>query len=78
MEELLKEQQRTNELLEKMLKTKKDPYELLTPQQISDETGIAVNKVRELFNNPDLAVQSYTKPKLVTRKAWNEFISERR
>ena len=78
MEELLKEQQKTNELLEKMLKSKKDPNELLTAEQISYETGIAIDKVRQLFNDPDLAVQSYTKPKLVTRKAWNEFVSVRR
>ena len=77
-EKILEEQRKTNELLEKMLKRKKDPNELLTAEQISNETGIAINKVRQLFNNPDLAVQTYTKPKLVTRKAWNEFISIRR
>lgn len=56
----------------------KDPNELLTAEQVAKETGIAINKVRQLFNDPDLAVQSYTKPKLVTRKAWNEFVSVRR
>ena len=56
----------------------KDPNELLTAEQVAKETGIAINKVRQLFNDPDLAVQSYTKPKLVTRKALNEFMSVRR
>lgn len=56
----------------------KDPNELLTAEQVAKETGIAINKVRQLFNDSDLAVQSYTKPKLVTRKAWNEFVSVRR
>ena len=56
----------------------KDPYELLTAEQVAKETGIAINKVRQLFNDPDMGVQSYTKPKLVTRKALNEFMSVRR
>ena len=60
------------------LTNSKDPYELLTAEQVAKETGIAVNKVRQLFNDPDMGVQSYTKPKLVTRKALNEFMSVRR
>ncbi len=74
MEEILKE---INSKLE-ILINKKDEYELLTAEQISQESGIAVNNVRNLFNDKDLAVQTYTKPRLVTRKAWNEFISKRR
>ena len=46
-EKILEEQRKTNELLEKMLKRKKDPNELLTAEQISNETGIAINKVRQ-------------------------------
>lgn len=56
----------------------KDPNELLTAKQISEETGIAVNKVRELFKNPDLSVQTYAKPRLVARAEWNRFIRVRR
>lgn len=74
MEEVIKELQGIKEIL----KNQKNDYELLTAEQISEETGIAVNKVRNLFNDKDLAVQTYTKPRRVTRKAWNEFISERR
>lgn len=74
MEELLQE---INSKLE-ILINKKDEFELITAEQLSEETGIPVNNVRNLFNNKDLAVQTYTKPRLVTRKAWNEFISERR
>lgn len=74
MEEILKE---INSKLEKLV-NKKDDFELLTAEQISEETGIPVNNVRNLFNDKNLAVQTYTKPRLVTRKAWNEFISERR
>lgn len=76
MEELLKQ---INEKLETIIINKKDDYDLLSPEDISKETGIAINNVRELFrNNKELAVQTYTKPHRVTRKAWNEFISERR
>ena len=56
----------------------KDPNELLTAEQIAKEENIPVNNVRKLFNNPDMAVQTYTKPRKVTRKAWYEFISKRR
>lgn len=69
--------QEINSKLE-ILINKKDEFELITAEQLSEETGIPVNNVRNLFNNKDLAVQTYTKPRLVTRKAWNEFISERR
>ena len=74
MEKLLQE---INSKLE-ILVNKKDDYELLTAEQLSEETGIPINNVRNLFNDKNLAVQTYTKPRLVTRKAWNEFISERR
>ncbi|MEE0865555.1 MAG: hypothetical protein U0L98_01960 [Clostridia bacterium] len=75
MEELLKE---INSKLETIITNRKDPYELLTAEQISKEENIPINNVRKLFNNKDLAVQTYTKPKRVTRRAWNEFISKRR
>jgi len=74
MEKILEE---INSKLE-ILVNKKDDFELLTAEQISEETGIPINNVRKLFNDKDMAVQTYTKPRLVTRKAWNEFISERR
>lgn len=74
MEEILQE---INSKLD-ILVNKKDEFELLTAEQIAKETGIPINNVRNLFNDKDLAVQTYTKPRLVTRKAWNEFISERR
>lgn len=74
MEDILKD---INSKLE-ILVNKKDEFELLTAEQISKEANIPINNVRKLFNNKDLAVQTYTKPKRVTRKAWNEFISKRR
>ena len=74
MEELLKE---INLKLEVLL-NKKDEYELLTAEQISEESGIPVNNVRNLFNDEDLPVQTYTKPRKVARICWNKFISKRR
>lgn len=40
MEELLKEQQRTNELLEKLIVQNKDQNELLTAEQVHEEYNI--------------------------------------
>lgn len=75
MEDLLKEQRKTNELLETILNTNKDPNELLTAEQIAKETGIGINMVRKLFRDKELPVQRYTIPFKVTRKAFNQYIS---
>ncbi len=74
-EKLLQEQQRTNELLEKLIIQNQDPYELLTIEQIHKEKNIGINTVRKMFNDPALAVQKYTTPFKVTRKALNEYMS---
>ena len=74
MEEILQE---INSKLDEIVNNQKD-FELLTAEQLAKETGIPINNMRNLFNNKDLAVQTYTKPRKVTRKAWNEFISKRR
>ena len=74
MEEIINEIKEIKDIL----KNQNNDNELLTAEQLAKETGIAINTVRQLFNNKDLAVQTYTKPRLVTRKAWNDFISERR
>ena len=76
MEDLLKEQQRTNELLEKIIVQNKDPNELLTIEQIREEFGIGVNMVRKMFKDPILPVQRYTTPFKVTRQAFNSYINE--
>lgn len=78
MEELiLKEQQRTNELLEKLITQSKDPNELLTAEQIKKETGIGINMVQKIFRDPELAVQRYTIPFKVTRKAFYEYVNKK-
>lgn len=76
-EKLLQEQQRTNQLLEQLLKQNKDPNELLTAEQVKEETGIGINMVRKMFRDPELKVQIYTVPFKVTRQAFNDYISQR-
>lgn len=77
MEELLQEQKKTNELLEKLISQNKDPNELLTMEQIKDETGIGVNMLQKMFKDKELQVQRYTVPFKVTRQAFNNYINVR-
>ena len=74
--DILKEQQRTNELLEKLIVQNKNPNELLTIEQIHVEFDIGINKVRKMFNDPKLPVQRYTVPFKVTRQAVEKYINE--
>lgn len=76
-EKLLKEQQRTNELLEKIINQEKRQNELLTAEQVHEEFDIGINKVRKMFNDPELAVQTYTVPFKVTRKAVQDYMNVR-
>lgn len=75
-EKLLKEQQKTNELLEKLINQNKDPNELLTIEKVHEESGIGINTVRKMFEDPKLPVQRYTVPFKVTRQAINQYMSE--
>ncbi len=75
-EAILQEQKRTNALLEEILHQEKNQYELLTIEQIHREFNIGVNKLQKMFGDPKLAVQRYTVPFKVTRKAFQDYISE--
>lgn len=77
MEELLQEQKKTNELLEKLMQQNQAETELLTAEQVKEEFKIGINMVRKMFNDPELAVQRYTVPFKVTRKALNEYMTKR-
>ena len=77
MEQLLEEQKRTNELLEKLINQNKDMNELMTAQQVKEETGIGINMVQKMFKDPALPVQKYTSPFKVTRGAFYKYINER-
>ena len=76
-EKILKEQQRTNELLEKIINQNKNPNELLTAEQIHEEFDIGINMVRKMFRDPELPVQRYTIPHKVTRGAVEDYIKVR-
>lgn len=75
MEELLREQKKTNELLEKLIKQNKDPNELLTINEVHEEFDIGINMVQKMFRDPELPVQRYTVPFKVTRQAVNNYIN---
>ena len=67
MEEFLEEQKKTNELLEKLITQNKDQNELLTINQLHEETGIGICMLQKMFKDPELPVQIYTVPFKVTR-----------
>ena len=75
-EKLLKEQQKTNELLEKLIIQNNKENELLTVEDVHNEFGIGINMVRRMFSDKELPVQRYTVPFKVTRKALNEYMSK--
>lgn len=77
MEQLLEEQKKTNELLEKLVSQNKDPNELLTIKQIHEETGIGINMLQKMFKDKELPVQRYTSPFKVTRGAFNSYLNKR-
>lgn len=87
MEELVKaikqmneKQDKTNELLKNILERKnleKDPNELLTIEQIVKEYEIGKVTVLNMFQDPILPVQRYTKPFKVKRKVFNEYFETR-
>lgn len=53
----------------------KDPYELLTIEQVHEETGIGLGTVQDIFADPELNAQRYTTPFKATRKAVYEYLS---
>lgn len=71
LKQILEEQKRTNELLKKK---DENPYELLTIEQIHEETGIGENMIQKMFRDPEMPVQRYTKPFKVTRQAFSEYL----
>lgn len=76
-EKILKEQQRTNELLEQIISQNKNPNELLTAKQVHKEFKIGINMVQKMFRDPELPVQRYTIPFKVTRKAIEDYVNVR-
>ncbi len=54
----------------------KDKNELLTIEQVHKEFNIGTNMVQKMFNDPELAVQRYTKPFRVSRQSLNEYMTK--
>lgn len=75
LKELLEEQKKTNELLQ-YNNSGKDPNELLTIEQIKEETGFGLGTVQKIFKDPLLKAQRYTTPFKVTRQAFNQYMNE--
>lgn len=75
-EKLLKEQQKTNELLEKLISQNKNPDELLSIEQVHKEYKIGLNQTRKMFSDSELPVLKFTKPFKVKRQALNEYLSK--
>lgn len=76
-EKFLKEQQKTNELLEKLINQNKNPNELLTIEQVHQEFKIGTCTVQKMFKDPELPVQRYTSPFKVTRRAIEYYLNKR-
>ena len=77
MEKLLEEQQKTNELLQQLIDKETRQNELLTIEQVHKEFDIGINKVRNMFNDPELPVQTYTVLFKVKRKAVEDYFNTR-
>lgn len=55
----------------------KDPNELLTIEQVREETGFGVGTVQKMFKDPELDAQRYTTPFKVTRQALNKYLNSK-
>lgn len=75
LKELIEEQKKTNELLS-YSNSEKDLNELLTIEQVKEETGFGIGTVQKMFRDPKFKAQRYTTPFKVTRKALYEFTNE--
>lgn len=80
MEDLLKslieEQKKTNDLLMYGYQGK-DPNELLTIEQVKEETGFGLGTVQKMFKDKSFQAQRYTSPFKVTRQALYKYINEK-
>lgn len=55
----------------------KDPNELLTREQVKDETGFGLGTVQDMFRDPELDAQRYTSPQVVSRRALYRYIDKK-
>ena len=76
---LLQEQQKTNQLLEKMAETNTatNLEELLTPKEVQERYNLPEGAVYKMFNDKEFPAQRYTKPMKATVTAINEYLTKR-
>lgn len=53
------------------------PEEKLTAKDIAKEYKISIDRVYKIFKDPELPVQTYTKPIFVLRSEWLKYLSAR-
>lgn len=75
IKELIEEQKKTNDLL-RYSNQGKDPFELLTIEQVHEETGFGMGTVQKMFKDKELEVQRYTTPFKVIRKVLYDYLSK--
>lgn len=69
--------EKTEELLEDILETmKKQEDTLLSPQDISNEYGINIQKVREIFRKDNLPVMRNLKPQRILKSEWLKYLAQ--
>lgn len=79
LQALLHEQQKTNQLLEKMAETNiaVNTEELLTPKEVQERYNLPEGAVYKMFNDKEFPALRYTKPMKATTTAINEYLSKR-
>ena len=79
IQQLLEEQKKTNEYLERLAYqqcTGKDPYEMLTREQVMKEFHVGLEKSLKMFQDPERPVQRYTKAHRVQRIEIIKYLSK--
>lgn len=77
---ILEEQEKSNELLESIVKNKgheKDLDEMLEPKEIQKQYNLPEGAVYKMFADKKFAALRYTKPMKASRRSVNEYLSER-
>lgn len=77
LQELLIEQKKTNQLLNREIIDREKQEEMLTIKNIASEFGISPATANRMFNDPELPVQRYTTPFKVMRKHLMEYFGKR-
>lgn len=77
---ILKEQQKSNELLESVIEhngNEKDLDEMLEPKEIQKQYNLPEGAVYKMFADKNFAALRYTKPMKASRRSVNEYLSRR-